>query len=55
LTPDGASDLAYLDFILEAIDRIEHYTGGGRAAFFDDTMVQDSDVSRALHPEFRGV
>ena len=32
----------YLKHIQDAIARIESYTGQGRKAFFDNTMVQDA-------------
>jgi uncharacterized protein with HEPN domain len=34
----------YLKHILDAIEKIEAYTKGGRAVFFKSTMVQDSVV-----------
>ncbi len=32
----------YLKHIQDAIARIETYTGQGRQAFFDNTMIQDA-------------
>jgi len=34
----------YLKHIQDAIARIESYTGQGRQAFFDNTMVQDAVI-----------
>ena len=34
----------YLKHIQDAIARIESYTGHGRKAFFDNTMVQDAVI-----------
>lgn len=34
----------YLKHIQDAIARIESYTGHGRKAFFDSTMVQDAVI-----------
>jgi uncharacterized protein with HEPN domain len=34
----------YLKHIQDAIARIESYTGQGRKAFFDNTMVQDAVI-----------
>ncbi len=34
----------YLKHVLDAIARIESYTGQGRKAFFDNTMVQDAVI-----------
>ena len=60
-------DRAFLIFILERIERIEHYTAGGRARFLAHILVQDgvlwnlqvvsesiqrlSDAAKAQHPE----
>lgn len=57
----------YLKHIRDAIERIESYTGKGRKAFFQDTMMQDAVIRnlevigeavknlssnfRRLHPE----
>lgn len=38
------NDRAYLEHILEAIDRILQYTAGGRGAFMADTKTQDAVV-----------
>lgn len=67
MSSDFSPDLAYLDFILDAIDRIEDYTRDGRARLFGDRMVQDavlrnlqtlseatsrlSESARSQHPE----
>ena len=41
-------DRLYLIHIVECIERIERYTTPGRAAFQDDTLIQDA-VLRNLH------
>lgn len=52
----------YLKHILDAIEKIESYTTGGRKTFFQDTMVQDAvirnlevigEAVRNLSPKFR--
>ncbi|MBI4489860.1 MAG: DUF86 domain-containing protein [Deltaproteobacteria bacterium] len=52
----------YLKHILDATEKIESYTTGGRKTFFQDTMVQDAvirnlevigEAVRNLSPEFR--
>jgi hypothetical protein len=42
VTDSGSQEVAYVEFILEAIARIERYTAAGRAVFFEDTMIQDA-------------
>jgi uncharacterized protein with HEPN domain len=37
-------DELYLDHVLQAIVRIEHFTAGGRATFFGDEMVQSAVI-----------
>ena len=60
-------DRLYLIHIGECIERIEHYAASGKAAFQDDTLIQDgvlrnlhtltestqrlSDTLKAAHPE----
>lgn len=34
-------DKLFLIFILERIERIERYVGGGKAEFLENTLVQD--------------
>lgn len=41
-------DLLYFHDILERIDRIENYAVDGRAAFFEDTMVQDAILQNLI-------
>ncbi len=35
-------DAVYLRHILDAVAKVEHYTAGGRDAFFADPMIQDA-------------
>jgi len=35
-------DAVYLRHILDAVAKVEHYTAGGRDAFFPDPMIQDA-------------
>lgn len=42
------SDAAYFQYVLECINRIEHYINDGEAAFRTDTKTQDA-VLRNLH------
>jgi len=37
-------DAVYLRHILDAVEKIEHYTTGGRDTFFADPMIQDAVI-----------
>lgn len=37
-------DVVRLRHVLEAVAKIEHYTAGGREAFFADAMIQDAVI-----------
>jgi uncharacterized protein with HEPN domain len=37
-------DAVYLQHILDAVEKVEHYTLGGRDAFFADAMIQDAVI-----------
>jgi hypothetical protein len=43
------NDSAYLQYILESIDRVERYTNDGEAAFMADVRTQDA-VLRRMEP-----
>jgi uncharacterized protein with HEPN domain len=55
-------DAVYLRHILDAVAKVEHYTAGGRDAFFADPMIQDAvlrnleiigEAVRNLSPDLR--
>ena len=42
MKPDPVSDRVLLMHILDCIEQVRHYTGGGRETFFNSRMIQDA-------------